>query len=173
VIDTGCCGLPHHARGQHAAAEQRFTALARTLERFERVYLPCASGYTFLKERLGEKIQLLSQAVSNRPVPVQEPVYYHRPCHLAGQGRDEQDALNQALELTPWPSGDQCCGSGGLYFLTHPRISKKILARIADPDPGQGVIITSCPSCILQLRRTLGGKNRVVHPVRLLADSLY
>ena len=78
--------------------------------------------------------------------------------------------------LMPLTDADFCCGAAGIYNLTQPELSQRILARkiehiqAAQPE----VIATGNPGCIMQLR--LGVQQAqlaipVVHPIELLDAS--
>ena len=113
---------------------------------------------------------------------VRARVAYHDACHLAhGQRvRDEPRGLLSlipGLELVELEESDWCCGSAGIYNLTHPEMADRLLARKmghvrqADPD----VVATGNPGCILQIRHGLRRDGRdieVLHPVELL-DRAY
>jgi glycolate oxidase iron-sulfur subunit len=85
---------------------------------------------------------------------------YHDPCHLAhGQRvRQEPRRLLKALknvELIDLPNSDWCCGSAGVYNLTHPAMADAQLERKLDsirqvtPD----IVIASNPGCLLHMKR--------------------
>lgn len=87
-------------------------------------------------------------------------VGYHDPCHLAhGQRvRNEPRRLLRALpgvELVDLPHSDWCCGSAGVYNLTHPDMANAQLRhkldaiRAARPD----VVVASNPGCLLHMER--------------------
>jgi glycolate oxidase iron-sulfur subunit len=109
-------------------------------------------------------------------------VAYDDPCHLLhGQGisREPRALLQQiaGLELVPFPEADWCCGSAGVYNLTHPEMSRQLLDRkmrhLAAVDPD--VIATGNPGCLLQLTwgvKRAGLRAEVVHPIELL-DRAY
>jgi glycolate oxidase iron-sulfur subunit len=72
---------------------------------------------------------------------------------------------------------DWCCGSAGVYNLTHPEMSRQLLDRkmrhLAAVDPD--VIATGNPGCLLQLTwgvKRAGLRAEVVHPIELL-DRAY
>ena len=106
---------------------------------------------------------------------------YHDPCHLAhGQRvRQEPRRLLRALggtELVDLPNSDWCCGSAGVYNLTHPvmadaQLQHKLESITAvDPD----VVIASNPGCLLHMRRgaNASGMNvPMVHLVELLGRA--
>jgi glycolate oxidase iron-sulfur subunit len=109
-------------------------------------------------------------------------VAYDDPCHLLhGQGisREPRLLLQQipGLELVPFKEADWCCGSAGVYNLTHPEMSMRLLDRkmrhIADGRPD--AIATGNPGCLLQLAwgvKRAGLPAEVVHPIELL-DRAY
>ena len=108
-------------------------------------------------------------------------VVYDDPCHLLHAQRIQhqpRQLLQQIpdVQLIPLGDADFCCGAAGIYNLTQPELSQRILARKIDhikaarPD----VIATGNPGCIMQLR--LGVQQArldipVVHPIELLDAS--
>jgi iron-sulfur cluster protein len=170
VIDDGCCGMPHFTKGLEQDSSERYSKLAEDLRQFDEVHVPCASCYSFLAPRLGERVKLLSITLAKEigRAPRSGEVCYHSPCHLKqGAGKSEHDALAELIGFAPWNEEDRCCGGGGLYFLEHPRISAQILRRKMTDHDRAATIVTSCPSCLMQLRRKHPSA-RVVHPLRLL-----
>ncbi len=109
-------------------------------------------------------------------------VTYQDSCHLvhAQKVRDAPRAILRAipgLELVEMEASDRCCGSAGIYNLTQPEMSRRLLddkmadVQAATPD----IIATANPGCMLQLElgvRNGGGAQRVVHVVELL-DQAY
>jgi glycolate oxidase iron-sulfur subunit len=71
---------------------------------------------------------------------------------------------------------DQCCGSGGLYNITHPQMAQRLLQRKMQDVAATGaqVIATANAGCALQLEaglRRYGLSGRVAHVVELLDES--
>jgi glycolate oxidase iron-sulfur subunit len=105
-------------------------------------------------------------------------VCYDDPCHLVhGQrvGAAPRRLLAQVPGLTLVPHADPgaCCGAAGTYNLTHPEMSRAVLARkvasLADADPD--LVASGNPGCLMQLRAGLaraGLRARAVHPVEIL-----
>jgi glycolate oxidase iron-sulfur subunit len=109
-------------------------------------------------------------------------VCYDDPCHLVhGQGVADAPrrllAKIPGLRLVPHDDPTSCCGAAGIYNLTHPEMSRAVLARKLDalaaaaPD----YIATGNPGCLMQLsagakQRNLGA--RVLHPIQLLDRAL-
>lgn len=106
---------------------------------------------------------------------------YQDACHLAHAQRirrQPRDLLRSVpgLVLQEMPDSDRCCGSAGLYNLTHPEIAEPLLARkVADVPEAVDVLVTANPGCHLQLVRGLGEagrKVRVMHVMDVL-DAAY
>ncbi|MBM4264213.1 MAG: 4Fe-4S dicluster domain-containing protein [Deltaproteobacteria bacterium] len=108
-------------------------------------------------------------------------VTYQDPCHLAhGQRvRAQPRKLLQAipgLKFVEMDASDRCCGSAGIYNITHPNMSQQLLqekmAAIAATD-AQAVVAPN-PGCMLQLRygaRQCGHNLQVFHLMDLLDRS--
>ncbi len=116
------------------------------------------------------------------PSPLPTRVAYHEPCHLChGQKIREQprQLLRQipGIELVELRESDWCCGSAGVYNITQPELSQKLLERkIANVEAsGADVIATGNPGCVIQIAHGVkkrGLPMRVVHPVQLLDWAL-
>ena len=106
-------------------------------------------------------------------------VAYHDPCHLAHaqKVRAEPRTLLRGvpgLELVELPNADWCCGSAGIYNLTHAEMADAQLdhklASIERVDPD--VVVASNPGCLLHMAR--GARERgvgagMMHLVEVLA----
>jgi glycolate oxidase iron-sulfur subunit len=107
-----------------------------------------------------------------------EAVTYHESCHLChGQKVVSQPrALLKSipgLTLTELPESNWCCGSAGIYNITQPEQSAKLLERkVGNIATTKAVIVaTSNPGCHLQLRNGLDAAYTVTQPVTLLAQA--
>ncbi len=126
-----------------------------------------------LVRRLSERVRDVTEVLCELEWPerlneVSLRVTYHDPCHLSRylDTREQARALLRkvpGLMLAEMPRADMCCGGAGTYGLEHPEISQHILDRkiAAAVSTGAEAIVTSCPSCMLQLayglrRRGLG-----------------
>jgi glycolate oxidase iron-sulfur subunit len=108
-------------------------------------------------------------------------VTYHEACHLChGQKitRQPRAVLNAipALKLVELPESMWCCGSAGIYNITQPEMSRKLLdrkmANIATT--GAEVVASANPGCSVQLSagiRERASAVEVAHPVTLLARA--
>jgi len=87
-----------------------------------------------------------------------QKITYHEPCHLANvQGVRRQPrallARMKNLDVRDLPDATRCCGSAGIYNLTHSAMSKELLDRkMADiASTGADVVVSANPGCLLQL----------------------
>ena len=112
-----------------------------------------------------------------------ETVTYHESCHLChGQKITSQPrailASIPGLKMTELPESNWCCGSAGIYNITQPEQSAKLLQRKLDniAQTGASTVATSNPGCHLQiacgLKSQPGAKcHEVTQPVSLLAAA--
>ncbi len=118
----------------------------------------------------------LSQSVES-----QLSVTYHEACHLC-HGQKITRAPRQVLERVPglrlveMPEATWCCGSAGIYNITQPEMSRKLLARkLANIEKtGARTVASANPGCSVQLEagaREHGLALEIVHPVTLLARA--
>jgi glycolate oxidase iron-sulfur subunit len=109
---------------------------------------------------------------------------YHDPCHLAncqGVRKEPRNLLARinGLEMVPLPDGapTRCCGSAGVYNVTHTPMSLELLKRKMEDvsSTGADIVVSANPGCLIQLewgnRRDRGGR-RVQHVVQILDESL-
>jgi glycolate oxidase iron-sulfur subunit len=105
-------------------------------------------------------------------------VTYHESCHLCHgqkictQPRQVLQAI-PGLKLTELPESNWCCGSAGIYNITQPEQSAKLLERKLGHVRATGVkvVATANPGCHLQLAAGLGAEGEVTQPVTLLARA--
>lgn len=122
------------------------------------------------------------RASSPRASPHPVIVTYHDPCHASrGQGliAKPREILSSlpGLVFRETPEADTCCGGGGSYTFSHFEIARKVLDRKLDhlERTQAGILVTSCPSCILQFRygiRTRGLSVHVCHLSEMLARAV-
>ena len=163
VVNAAGCGAQLKAYGELLAGDPAWAERARAF---------------------AERVRDASQAVSRHAVeagatgPIR--VVYQDACHLAhGQKiRREPRALLAAMPrvtVVPIADAERCCGSAGIYNLTHPEVAgelqrQKVAAILAArPD----VVVSANPGCMLQLAaglRAAGSGVPVVHLMRFLDD---
>jgi glycolate dehydrogenase iron-sulfur subunit len=106
-------------------------------------------------------------------------IAYHDPCHLAhGQGvrKEPRDLLRRlpGVELVELPNADWCCGSAGIYNLTHPAMAQAQLEHKLDAiaSVAPEMVVASNPGCLLHMERgarARGMASRMVHLAEVLA----
>ena len=204
VLDNVCCGLPAETYGDRDAArrlaERNLALLAR--DEFDTVVTDCSSCAAFLKKyprlfpendprhetarRVGSRVRDFVQWCGESEPPrrqATEPIVatWHDPCHaVRGQGlRAEPRRILQSLagvEFRELPEADWCCGGAGSYALAHYDLARKVLERKIDnvERTSAGVVVTSCPACIIHLRygiRLRGLSIRVCHLSEILVGN--
>ena len=86
-------------------------------------------------------------------------VTYHDPCHLGRRYQNVVDQPRQLLRELPgvvvaeMAESDSCCGAAGTFGVLHPETSAAIIGRKMGfaRATGASVIVTECPSCMMQL----------------------
>lgn len=143
--------------------------------------------YSEKAKELSNKIKDVSEFLAS--VGIEKPtreiratVTYQDPCHLAhGQGVRAQPrallAQIPGLELVEMKDSDRCCGSAGIYNITHPDIAMQVLdEKMGNVKATQTeMIVTANAGCLLQLQlgaRREGLNVEVLHVIDLL-DRAY
>lgn len=108
---------------------------------------------------------------------VDRTITYHDACHLchAQKVRSQPRQILQSipgLNLVEMPDSERCCGSAGIYNITHPEMAGNLLERKMDniPAVADGIAMGN-PGCMLQIK--VGVERRqedleVLHTVELL-----
>ncbi|HEY3217108.1 MAG TPA: heterodisulfide reductase-related iron-sulfur binding cluster [Candidatus Eisenbacteria bacterium] len=106
---------------------------------------------------------------------------YHDPCHLAHaqRVRNEPRALLRRLPgvvTVDLPNSDWCCGSAGVYNLTHPEMAEAQLRDKLDSieQVAPELVVASNPGCLLHMARGArerGMAARMVHLVEVLGRA--
>ena len=138
-------------------------------------------------ERFSAKVRdateiLGDMGLTATPGRVEATVAYDEPCHLLhGQRISAQPkallAAIPGVRMVPLAEADWCCGSAGIYNVTQPDLSRKLLhrkmehVRSAAPE----ILVTANPGCLMQLAAGVcasGLRTEVVHLIDLL-DRAY
>jgi len=191
----GCCGALHAHAGDAGFARD---LARRNIDVFEAARVDAVvvnsagcgaamreTGHTLpgIGERFAASVRDVCEfldAAGLRPPPgrIEGRVCYDDPCHLVhGQGVKEAPrrllAQIPGMTLISHDDPTSCCGAAGIYNLTHPEMSRAVLARklealaVADPD----WIASGNPGCLMQLRsgaEASGLRAHIVHPIELL-----
>jgi glycolate oxidase iron-sulfur subunit len=124
---------------------------------------------TFLTEKIGQLPFL------NIPSHLKKALY-HDPCHLKyglGIEKEPREIIrNIGLDLIETKE-DTCCGFAGLFCLSFQDLSRELLKKcVRDYEKSNAdMIITSCPGCIIQLKKEVKNKP-VMHLIEVLEETV-
>lgn len=122
--------------------------------------------------------QLIGEGMRRPLRPFGIRVTYDDPCHLIhGQRVAKAPRLVLAaipgLDVVPLAESTWCCGSAGIYNLTHPeaadRLARRKIERIVET--GAELVVSGNPGCMVQIAaglRAIDSPIRVLHPVSVL-----
>jgi glycolate oxidase iron-sulfur subunit len=191
--DPRCCG----ALMSHTGVEDEARGLAHetiaAYEGFDHIVANVAGCGSAMKDYghfLGEerakafsaKVRDVHEFLAAHPPrakrhPIPMKVAYHDACHLAhaqGVRVQPRELLRgipdlQLLEPVEW---EICCGSAGIYNLTHPDAARKLGERKAQNlrVTGAQAIAAANPGCALQIGAYLD--KPIYHPMTLLDHSI-
>ncbi len=142
--------------------------------------------YAEAARRFGSLTKDITEFLDDLPLTppagrVARRVTYQDPCHLAHAQRitAAPRRLLQAipgLELVEMEQSAMCCGGAGIYAMTQPEVSGKILnAKLENiGSSGAEQVVTANPGCIMQLARGLAesGGAAAGYPVCHIVDLL-
>ncbi|HWH78826.1 MAG TPA: heterodisulfide reductase-related iron-sulfur binding cluster [Candidatus Binatus sp.] len=150
-LDAGVDAIVVNAAGCGAAMKEYGYLL-----RDDPAYAEKAARFGALVKDAGEFLATLG--LVGELAPQNLTVTYQDPCHLAhGQKiRSQPRQLLQAipgLKLIEMDGSDRCCGSAGIYNITHPAMSQQLLQEKmhAIAATNAAAIIAPNPGCMLQL----------------------
>ena len=174
-LEAGVDAIVVNAAGCGAAMKEYDFLL-----RDDAAYAEKAKRFIALVKDAGEFLAGLGLVGSLKPVNI--TVTYQDPCHLAhGQKiRRQPRELLQAipgLKLIELDGSDRCCGSAGIYNLTHAGMARQLLEEKmqAVSAASADAIVAPNPGCILQLRYGAKhyGPNLPVYHLMDLLDRAY
>jgi glycolate oxidase iron-sulfur subunit len=201
VLDNNCCGLPAWSYGDIEAARKLAGKNLTVLQaaKVDVIVSDCSSCTAFIKkyprlfseddprrqsaQAVAAQARDVSQWLADEVIPLSgtlrgKRVTFHDPCHASrGQGlvKPPRDLLRHmpGAEFVELPEADWCCGGAGSYALSHYDLAMQVLDRKMENlrKTGAGVLVTTCPACILQLShgvRRHGLKVEVKHLTEVL-----
>jgi Fe-S oxidoreductase len=166
VVNAAGCG----------AAMKEYAHLLRD----DPIYIEKAKRFVRLVKDASEFLSTLG--IVGKLAPLKLSVTYQDPCHLAhgqrirSQPRDLLKAIPE-LTLREMDSADRCCGSAGIYNITHPEMSQHLLKeKMQSVAATQAeAVVAPNPGCMLQLRygsQRYGPDVKIYHLMDLL-DRAY
>lgn len=188
---TGCCGALHAHNGHlHEALSMSDKVTSQVDPKWEALITNSAGCGSFLKEHSNLRVKDIAEFLVDQGLPhtlengagPKLKVTYHDACHLAhGQGiRSQPRELIKAIpgiEYIELPDSDMCCGSGGIYNVTQPKLARQLLERkwANIVSTGAEVVVTGNPGChawIEQRSREAGQTVRVMHTAEFLERAV-
>lgn len=165
IINSAGCGAMMKEYGELLKDDEKYAPLAHEF-----------SG------RVRDVSEYLHKVGVREGAPIEESVTYDAPCHLYHAQRitsAPQEVLKAAipnLDFKPLEGMQDCCGGAGIYNLTEPEMSDKILTDKISKVKATGaqLLMTANPGCHMQLGagcRTKGADCKVVHVVEVLDES--
>ncbi len=194
VRDQTCCGaLSAHQGDLDAAREMAERNVAALGNDDAPIVLNSAGCGAFLKE-YGHHFGLRGTGIAARVVDLsvlladadldlsgqglEGPVVFQDPCHLrSAQGIVEEPRLLLSripgIELVELEEPAMCCGSAGVYNITHRHLARQLSRRKAEDVVASGArtVVTANPGCLLQVRAALrqaGSRAPVLHLAEVL-----
>lgn len=188
-------------------ARHNIALFERYLDAVDAIVTDCAGCSAALKEypewlhddsawvdrarRVSSRVRDITEWLDSIWDPALKPRYparviatYHDPCHLSNVQGIRKPPRNllariQGLEMRTLPDSFpiRCCGSAGIYNITHRQMALELLERKMDDIAATGaeLVVSANPGCLLQLewgRRLTGANLQVKHVVEVLEESL-
>lgn len=173
VVPRGvvCCGAPQVSLGEMDLARRMARHNLACFDGLDVIVTDCAACGAELKNyahllddpaaaSFDARVRDFAEFVEPRMPDVQlnlGSLTYHAPCHLAhaqGVCKPPKALLKKIVPgYRDLPEHDRCCGSAGMYWMSHPDISGDTLARKLGNirATGAGTVVTANPGCLLQL----------------------
>lgn len=202
--DQQCCGSVHGHNGDLKTAKTLAKRMIDTFEKAEVDYvvLNSAGCGSFMKEyhhllaadkeysqkskKFVQKVKDISEILVEHGWTPSEKVLdlkvtYHEPCHLVHAQqvhKQPRELINniKGIKFYELPESTWCCGSAGIYNITHYEDSMKLLERkvqnIAETEADY--VVTGNPGCMIQLiygAKKFNKNIKVIHPITLIRRS--
>ncbi len=188
-----CCGAPLRSLGLEEEARRLAKKNLGIFSRLnvEAVLSLCPSCTVALKKEypklIGEGIENASDISSFFVDKIDFPGFrhlvspgktaiYHDPCHLKyGLGIDKEPReiiKNIGIDLIKTQE-NRCCGFAGIFCLSNKELSQELLNKCLNNymTSEAGMIVTSCPGCIIQLSREISDKP-VLHLIEVIEEAM-
>lgn len=159
-----CCGIPFLSSGNLERYEEVKNYNLSLIDS-DCILTDCASCESTLKsyfEKECPKFINIGELVVEQNVNFEAAehikITFHKPCHLKNDDFIKPLFLNienvEYIEMD-----DSCCGFAGEFALNNPKLSNLILKKKIDNilNTGADIVVTTCPSCILGIKKGLFG----------------
>ncbi len=182
--DPQCCGSLELHAGEAERANARAKEVEEVFAGLDVIVTNAAGCGSGLKEypSLSDRVKDVAELLADREPhaerhPVNLKVAYHDACHLAhaqGIRAQPRELLRgiPGIELLEPEGWEICCGSAGIYNITHPETAAELGRQKAEwlRATGAEAIVAANPGCTLQIAAHLDLP--VYHPMEILWSSL-
>jgi len=200
--ETTCCGAPHIEEGDLEGFERlakRNIAHYASLEA-DYIVTDCAACAAELKkyarhfkndphwgplaEKVSSRVLLFSEFLDRAGLPASirfpfATTHQHacHACHAQGVKEEPERVLTFVADYRPMEGSTDCCGSAGVYNLTHTETSMAILEKkmASVRESGAEVLTVENPGCLLQLdlgARRFGPRVEVKHLSQVVWEAM-
>lgn len=165
--DFSCCGLPFFSAGNLESFEDVKLRNSELINESaaDTILTDCAScestlkSYGTINKNFVNAETLIAELGLKFKFKKHYKVAFHKPCHL-----ENTDFLTKLMgncenvEFIELP--ETCCGLAGEFFLKKPEIANEIAKKRAGEiiSSGAQIVLTSCPACVIGLKKALWGK---------------
>jgi L-lactate dehydrogenase complex protein LldE len=191
-----CCGQPSYNSGQWEIAKEGAIRSLEVFKDAEVVVGPSGSCVAMMKKFYpellhGTKYEAEAKRLSQRTfefsdfivsqlkitdvgATLNKKVTYHDGCHALRELRLKEEPRKllravKGLELIETEESESCCGFGGLFSVKFPMISTAMVQVKAGAlaRTGADYIVSSDPSCLLQIGGWLSREGKVIRPLHI------
>ena len=185
--DFDCCGLPFLSEGNlerfEQVAKHNIEYLKSDADYIVTDCASCESTLLSYPEYLNEEAFQIKDntfvnwgdiiAEQNIKFKSKKPVRvtFHKPCHLKSDEFFERIMSRCVnIDYVKMKEYDSCCGFAGSFALKNPKLSSEISSQKADniKTTGADYVITTCPLCVIGLKRGLIMKGSGIKVMSLL-----
>ena len=184
--DFNCCGFPFLSGGDTEQFEILKNENSEILNQYTDlpVITLCPTGNHTLKDYYGfDNVVEFAEFLNSEPnfnkllkaiEKTDDKISIHIPCHYINFF-EKPELLRLSLSDINGvdiyePERQMCCGFGGMFSISYPKVSNKILEKsINNLKVNEGrKVVTNCPGCLVQLSR----KSKAYHLSIYLAEKL-
>lgn len=188
--DFDCCGLPFLSEGNLERFSQVCKHNISELNSNTYDYLvtdcaSCASTIASYPKYLKDAANSIHNSINWGDFIAKEnikfkfkkklKVTFHKPCHLENDEFFEKIMQNcENIEYIKMKDYDSCCGLAGSFAIKNNELSTTLMLQKAKniEQTGADIVITTCPACLIGLKRGLLGKKiKVVSLLEFLASA--
>ena len=185
-----CCGFPFLSAGDMEQFEALRNENSKIIQKYENlpIITLCPTGNHTLKDYYGfdniiEFAEFLNREekykkLIKRMKKLEDKISIHIPCHYINFF-EHSEYLRKSLENIQEvqlyePERQMCCGFGGMFSISYPKVSNKILEKsIKNLKVNEGrKVITNCPGCLVQLSRKSEAYHLAIYLAKMIENSI-